>query len=328
MSSYNSSTATRDVLGKAEPGLSNCEEKIVYDALQVEEMGHYEIVGEDGNFVIDDTAFASNSKNSPPRVIKRGGRIAQASPGTILRRQPYRESRVKSFKQLLDYSNKTDAETSGSNPFVEAAPARVFVSNDVDGMHLDWPLYSQQAESFATAAHIIVSEAALVQSSLICVTVPQEFTEVGTFVISMSGLEDRHEVTRDGLGSWGSPQGTTKFYNFCHSTRKLTTGTPDAYTYKVQCNRYIHPGTDERGNFIRKIYCGMASTGEGCSFAVITYSWEGTPHPISITVPSSLSTKQRPYGARSWEVICFLDIICEVLSKIMVLITFSLYGIP
>ncbi|VDK51722.1 unnamed protein product [Cylicostephanus goldi] len=117
----------------------------------------------------------------------------------------------------------------------------------------------------------------------------------------MAGLEDRHEVTQDGLGSWGSPQGTTKFYNFCPTTRKLTTATPDAYTYKVQCNRYIHPGTDDRGHFIRKIYCGISSTGEACSYAVITYSWEGTPHPITVTVPSSLPTKQHPYGARSWE---------------------------
>ncbi|KHJ77338.1 hypothetical protein OESDEN_23042 [Oesophagostomum dentatum] len=45
----------------------------------------------------------------------------------------------------------------------------------------------------------------------------------------------------------------------------------------------------------------MTSTGEGCSHAVVTYSWEGTPHPITVTVPSSLPARQRPYGARSWE---------------------------
>ncbi|WKY07384.1 hypothetical protein Q1695_007100 [Nippostrongylus brasiliensis] len=181
------------------------------------------------------------------------------------------------------------------------APSRVFVTNEVEGMHLDWPLYSQQAESFSTAAHIIISDAALVQTSAICTAVPQEFTEVGTFVVSMTGLQHRHEVTLDGLGSWGTPQGTTKFYHFCAATRKLMIATPDDYTYKVQCNRYIHPGTDERGHFIRKIYCGMTSGGEGCSHAVITYSWEGTPHPIAVAVPSSTQTRERPYGARSWE---------------------------
>ncbi|VDL74286.1 unnamed protein product [Nippostrongylus brasiliensis] len=181
------------------------------------------------------------------------------------------------------------------------APSRVFVTNEVEGMHLDWPLYSQQAESFSTAAHIIISDAALVQTSAICTAVPQEFTEVGTFVVSMTGLQHRHEVTLDGLGSWGTPQGTTKFYHFCAATRKLMIATPEDYTYKVQCNRYIHPGTDERGHFIRKIYCGMTSGGEGCSHAVITYSWEGTPHPIAVAVPSSTQTRERPYGARSWE---------------------------
>lgn len=86
---------------------------------------------------------------------------------------------MKSFKQLLQYPRQDEGkrnvltlmlkkyETSRSD-FPKAmsagdvAPSRVFVTNDVIGMHLDWPLYSQQAESFATAAHIIVSDAAMV----------------------------------------------------------------------------------------------------------------------------------------------------------------------
>lgn len=216
------------------------------------------------------------------------------------RRLPHRESRVKSFKQLLQYPRQ-DEDFPKAMSAGDVAPSRVFVTNDVIGMHLDWPLYSQQAESFATAAHIIVSDAAMVETSLICTTVPQEFTEVGTFVVSMSGLQHRHEVTLDGLGSWGTPQGTTKFYHFCAATRKLMMATPDNYTYKVQCNRYIHPGTDERGSFIRKIFCGVTSGGEACSYAVITYTWEGTPHPVAVAVPSIAPSIDRPYGSRSWE---------------------------
>ncbi|KAK6023637.1 hypothetical protein OSTOST_10568, partial [Ostertagia ostertagi] len=256
-------------------------------------------------------------------VTRRGARSAQVNYAVAPRRLPHRESRVKSFKQLLEYSGEDDGE---HVPFLfriningffqgahttrlaekplavsEMAPSRVFVTNDVAGMHLDWPLYSQQAESFATAAHIIISDAALVRTSLICTTIPQEFTEVGTFVVAMSGLQHRHEVTLDGLGSWGTPQGTTKFYNFCTTTRKLMMATPENYTYKVQSNRYIHPGTDERGHFIKKIFCGMTNTGEGCAYAVITYSWEGTPHPIAVAVPTSAPSRERPYGSRSWE---------------------------
>ncbi|RCN33536.1 hypothetical protein ANCCAN_20634 [Ancylostoma caninum] len=300
MSSYNNPSRRSDMHCKTEPGPSNCEEEVVYDPMQVEELEHYEMVEEVHSFEVDNVSFRNNSRNSPPRADKRGARSTQIPSHVNVRRQPHRESRVKSFKQLLDYSDKTESEVN-QKAFLDMAPARVFITNDVVGMHLDWPLYSQQAESFSTAAQIIVSEAALVRSSLICMTVPQEFTENGTFVISMSGLKDHHEVTLDGLGSWGSPQGTTKFYNFCSNTRKLKIASPEDYSYKVHCNRYIHPGTDERGHFIRKIYCGMSSTGEGCSYAVITYSWEGTPHPITVTVPSSLPPRQRPYGARSWE---------------------------
>ncbi|KAK6058968.1 hypothetical protein COOONC_03443 [Cooperia oncophora] len=233
-------------------------------------------------------------------AARRGARSAQPSNVVSLRRMPHRESRVKSFKQLVEYSGEEEGVQKSLKP-TEMAPSRIFVTNDVVGMHLDWPLYSQQAESFATAAHIIVSDAALVRSSLICSTVPQEFTEVGTFVVAMSGLEHRHEVTLDGLGSWGTPQGTTKFYNFCSATRKLMMATPENYTYKVQSNRYIHPGTDERGHFIKKIFCGMTNTGEGCAYAVITYSWEGTPHPIAVAMPTPAPSRERPYGSRSWE---------------------------
>ncbi|KAK5970223.1 hypothetical protein GCK32_019514, partial [Trichostrongylus colubriformis] len=69
----------------------------------------------------------------------------------------------------------------------------------------------------------------------------------------------------------------------------------------VQSNRYIHPGTDGRGHFIKKIYCGMTNTGDGCAYAVITYSWEGTPHPIAVALPTSAPSRERPYGSRSWE---------------------------
>uniref|UniRef100_A0A7I4YQ68 Non-specific serine/threonine protein kinase n=1 Tax=Haemonchus contortus TaxID=6289 RepID=A0A7I4YQ68_HAECO len=234
------------------------------------------------------------------RATRRGARSVQVGYTMNPRRLPHRESRVKSFKQLLEYP-RADEDVRSSLAATEMAPSRIFVSNDVIGMHLDWPLYSQQAESFATAAHIIVSDAALVRTSLICTTVPQEFTEVGTFVVAMSGLQHRHEVTLDGLGSWGTPQGTTKFYNFCSATRKLMIATPESYAYKVQSNRYIHPGTDERGHFIKKIFCGMTNTGEGCAYAVITYSWEGTPHPIAVAMPTSAPSRERPYGSRSWE---------------------------
>ncbi|VDO22351.1 unnamed protein product [Haemonchus placei] len=156
-------------------------------------------------------------------ATRRGARSAQVGYSMNPRRLPHRESRVKSFKQLLEYP-RADDDVRNSLAATEMAPSRIFVSNDVIGMHLDWPLYSQQAESFATAAHII-----------------------------------------------------------------------------VQSNRYIHPGTDERGHFIKKIFCGMTNTGEGCAYAVITYSWEGTPHPIAVAMPTSAPSRERPYGSRSWE---------------------------
>lgn len=56
---------------------------------------------------------------------------------------------------------------------------------------------------------------------------------------------------------------------------------------------------------------GVTSGGEACSYAVITYTWEGTPHPVAVAVPSIAPSIDRPYGSRSWEVtidrfLCFL----------------------
>ncbi|ETN76632.1 hypothetical protein NECAME_11534 [Necator americanus] len=199
----------------------------------LEELEHYEIEEVVHDFQVSDTPYLQEQTQSSHPDVKREARTLS---GTDVRRQPHRNSRVKSFRKLLDSSNRGDSDEEQKANCLEVAPARVFVTNDVVGMHLDWPLYSQQVESFATIAYIIVSDAALVRSSLICMTVPQEFTEVGTFVIAMSSLQNRHEVTLDGLGSWGSPQGTTKFYHFCPSTRKLITATPEDYTFKSTAN--------------------------------------------------------------------------------------------
>lgn len=90
------------------------------------------------------------------------------------------------------------------------------------------------------------------------------------------------------------------------------------HVIKIHCNRYIHPGTDGRGSFIKKIYTGsiimidcstcilgVSNQGVPSTHGVIVYEWEGTPHPVSVdlsTLPNPHIMKERAFGSRSWEV--------------------------
>uniref|UniRef100_A0A1I7WCV7 UBIQUITIN_CONJUGAT_2 domain-containing protein n=1 Tax=Heterorhabditis bacteriophora TaxID=37862 RepID=A0A1I7WCV7_HETBA len=260
-----------------ETGLS-VEGEVVLSAVNIVqaeefEIGH-EVTDTNGMPVDELSMWPSGSASRQSLVINKRGRGRVKSSHNVhtvnLRRQPHRESRVKSFKHLFECSSENDEEVGVEESSMitsNATPSRVFVTNEIPGMHLEWPLFSQQAEGFAVAAHIIVTEAASVRTSQICTSIPQEFTEVGTFVIDTSDLRNRHEATLDGLGSWGSPQGSIKLAN--KQTRSVS------------------------------------GSGESSLYVVLTYDWEGTPHPVAVVlgnIPHAGALKERPFGSRSWEV--------------------------
>ena len=45
-----------------------------------------------------------------------------------------------------------------------------------------------------------------------CGSVPQRYTGNGTFVLSTAQFDNRHAATLDGLGRWGVPQGSARYY--------------------------------------------------------------------------------------------------------------------
>ncbi|VDK45645.1 unnamed protein product [Anisakis simplex] len=167
-----------------------------------------------------------------------------------------------------------------------------------------WPLLSQEAVDFAYAANVIVG-LCQVPPEQICQSTPQKFTNTGTFVVDLSTFGNRHEVTLDGLGIWGRPQGSSRFYKLVGSM-PVRVWTISGSDVKVLCNRYEHPGTrSECGRFIRKIVTGWSTTtGSPLPLAVIVYVWLGEPHSIQIRTADNgdVRASTRPYGSRSWEV--------------------------
>lgn len=163
-----------------------------------------------------------------------------------------------------------------------------------------WPLVSQEAFDFATTADIILG-ITNVRAEQICESVPQVFTNTGVFVVDLSSFPNRHEITMDGLGWWGKPQGSSRFYKYVNGMPQRTPN-EDSADVKILCSRYEHPGTNQRGRYVRKIYTGTNISGEPLPLAVIVYEWSGEPHPIQVHSFASAEASRRPYGSRSWEV--------------------------
>uniref|UniRef100_A0A914ZIU5 Uncharacterized protein n=1 Tax=Parascaris univalens TaxID=6257 RepID=A0A914ZIU5_PARUN len=164
-----------------------------------------------------------------------------------------------------------------------------------------WPLLSHEAVDFSYAANVIVGMCQ-VPAEQICHTQPQKYTNTGTFVVDLRGFANRHEVALDGLGAWGKPQGSSRYYKFVGAIPVKVQGV-DGSEVKVLCNRYEHPGTmSERGRFIRKIMTGVStSSGTPLPLAVVVYEWLGEPHPIQLRNMDAVEASRRPYGSRSWE---------------------------
>uniref|UniRef100_A0A9J2P3J9 Uncharacterized protein n=1 Tax=Ascaris lumbricoides TaxID=6252 RepID=A0A9J2P3J9_ASCLU len=164
-----------------------------------------------------------------------------------------------------------------------------------------WPLLSHEAVDFSYAANVIVGMCQ-VPAEQICHTPPQKYTNTGTFVVDLRGFANRHEIALDGLGAWGKPQGSSRYYKFVGAIPVKVQGV-DGSEVKVLCNRYEHPGTTaERGRFIRKIMTGVStSSGTPLPLAVVVYEWLGEPHPVQLRNMDAVEASRRPYGSRSWE---------------------------
>ncbi|CAI4223809.1 unnamed protein product [Auanema sp. JU1783] len=278
------------------PSTSN--EEVVYDATHIEEMEHFDIG--DTSEMIEVSSEDVNvwpSEYVPPS--RRRGRGNQVVHIINQRRTSARLLRDKAFREAVHGPTVVDDSTG----IKEESVSRIFVTNDVPGRHLEWTMFSCNPETFATAAQIIVTEASCVSSDKVCTSVPQEFTGVGSFVVDITGLRNRHEIVLDSLGSWGVPQGTSKFFKL-NNTNKAVVSTSVDFVAKIYCNRYVHPGTDSRGAFIKKIYTGITREGVPSCHSVIVYEWEGTPHPVAVdtsTIQMASTLKERAFCSRSWE---------------------------
>ncbi|EGT46487.1 hypothetical protein CAEBREN_06261 [Caenorhabditis brenneri] len=190
-----------------------------------------------------------------------------------------------------------DGEPSTSKMF------RVFVRKDGSGMHYDWPIYQDSVISLKDVVHIISSEAQGIQKSLICTTIPEEFTNNGTFIIHFEEEESlgKEAICNDGLGTWNSAQMFVRKYIVAEGSgrgRPMMTQKND-HNLKIVCEQFLHPGTDTRGDFIRKIYTGFDKDEHLIPYVVISYEWMGQPHPL--TVYEDDTEKQQPFEQMTWK---------------------------
>ncbi|CAD6196724.1 unnamed protein product [Caenorhabditis auriculariae] len=279
--------------------------KPVYDAVKIEELD--EFAAEDCGSNADE--IAANEVNitswlSPAPTPARGLNVSgtrkrKQQTGKVVhmlhrRRQPRRSCRVKNENKYSDEEEETeeskeiDCETMDETERV--GPSRVFVKNTGGDMHFEWPIWSNAAIQLQNAATIIGSEASEVDSEKVCETIPQEFTNTGTFVVRLAS--DKDEIWSDGLGSWNLVESSTHYFNFGQLYQTPSTSSPDdSRSVEVLFEKFVHPGTDDRGEFIRRLFTGYDSEHRQMSHGVVSYEWIGEPHPIDVTAaPEPLGT--------------------------------------
>lgn len=161
--------------------------------------------------------------------------------------------------------------------------SRVFVDDHGSDMHFDWPIYLKHNIRERDAAVIILSNGQSISPDRICCTTPEEYTETGVFIVDVRQLDNLSSLLIDGLGLWGMANTSCTYYS--GSAERVSEDDPNWAT-KVICDRYAHPGTESYGNFNKCIYSGISQSGEACPIAVISYQWEGQPHPITVQDPT------------------------------------------
>ncbi|KAF1759325.1 hypothetical protein GCK72_015790 [Caenorhabditis remanei] len=159
---------------------------------------------------------------------------------------------------------------------------RVFVRKDGSGMHFDWPIFMDSSISLKDVVTLISTDASEISKTLICDSIPQEFTNTGTFIIHLEEDLLKEEICDDGLGTWNSAQMFVRKYIIGGGAgRPLQTNKND-HNLKIVCEQFLHPGTDTRGDFIRRIYTGFDKDEHMIPYVVICYEWMGQPHPLTV----------------------------------------------
>ncbi|CAI5448707.1 unnamed protein product [Caenorhabditis angaria] len=273
------------------------EEEIVYDVANIEEIRHFDI-GDD----VDPQEIAAEDVEVWDTQKKRVGRKRGAEVIPIVRRQPPREARVKSFQQFEQFDDnemeeEDDEEDEDDDELGEGTSKtwRVFVRNDGSGMHFDWPIYMENAISLNSVVSIISTRAALVPEVHICQSIPQEYTNTGTFVVKLEGNMDKNEIHNDGLGTWQAVQMFVRKYVIGNNIKPQITQKND-HNLKVVCEQFLHPGTDGRGDFMRKVYTGFDNYEHMIPWVVISYEWMGNAHPLTV-----YEEMEKQYHQNTWK---------------------------
>ncbi|GMT13473.1 hypothetical protein PFISCL1PPCAC_4770, partial [Pristionchus fissidentatus] len=197
-----------------------------------------------------------------------------------------------------------------------------------DGQHevvyemaeLGWPAYSERAIDFAEACDLVLGNTRIPDEK-VCKSAPHGFKDIGSFVVDLAGLPDRHEVMVDGFGSWGKPSGRTRFYHMdrdankyvCVSDARGQLPKGVAYDAKCQLRKYEHPTTAMLNNganrFIKKIITCVWRDQQQSQLAIVTYEWVGTPFDFTFLQNEPRRTRgfapMPPDGARNWEAASF-----------------------
>ncbi|UMM30859.1 hypothetical protein L5515_012573 [Caenorhabditis briggsae] len=316
-----------------------------YDEDNIQELDHFDIgeeedpeevtAGEAGVWQ-DPIETVPLSRQKRKRASKKVGRKRKGEIFHIPKRQPPRASRAKSYQQydtfdeiLEDSEQNTTVEgvedveegvvveddEEDSDPEVideNGEPStsktwRVFVRKDGTGMHFDWPIYMDTAVSLKEVVQFFSNDTAQqhFQKSEMCDSIPQEFTNTGTFIIHFEedALMGKEEICDDGLGTWNSAQMFVRKYIIGGrngADRPLATQKND-HNLKIVCEQFIHPGTDTRGDFIRRIYTGFDKDEHMIPYVIICYEWMGQPHPLTVYEDQNDKQQQQFEQHQTWK---------------------------
>lgn len=148
-------------------------------------------------------------------------------------------------------------------------------------MHCEWPLHSQTPMSLNTIVKLFADDVVDISQGQICRSIPQEYTHSGSFIVYYRDLDEETDLADDGLGVWTQVETIQRNYIARGNTFQETCS--DNPTLKITCHQFLHQGTDDTGDFIKRIYTGTYRNKPKSPFIVINYEWMGSPHPVAIT---------------------------------------------
>ncbi|CAB3405873.1 unnamed protein product [Caenorhabditis bovis] len=281
----------------------------VYDIENIEELDHFEI-GDAGCSDPEEVAeseigiWPESDEKANPKKQRKGKRPGRKLQGTIIkvpRKQPPRECRIKSYQEFANFDGDEEMgieievdEGDEEEEFYNNKTWRLFVRTDGSGMHFDWPIYSESVVTITNVVTIISSNASVVPEDQICTTIPQEYTNTGTFVVHLEEFLSKEELCNDGLGVWQPASMFVRKYVVQKSSRRPLVTERNDHNLKIVCEQFVHPGTDSRGDFFRRIYTGFDKDEHMIPYVIISYQWMGEPHPLTVCCNEEETEKSEP----------------------------------